>query len=93
MAKRIFLAIVLFFSFPVHTLEAKDGPTSPAVSLAVESSVSSEVVQGDDNEIRIPAKEAHDNPQKWVNIILGFILAFSAVGLAVIAIIIRKSKK
>ncbi len=92
MAKRIFLAIVLFLSFPVHTLEAKDNSVFSVTSLAMESSASSEVIEGDD-EVRVPAKEAHDNPQKWVNIILGFILAFSAVGLIAIAIIIRKSKK
>lgn len=84
MAKHIFLAFLLMFTLPVHGLEAQGETQKIEVY---------ELAEQSDDEVKVPAKDAHENPQKWVNIILTFILIFAVICLTAVAIIIRKSQR
>ncbi|MFA8438813.1 hypothetical protein [Pueribacillus sp. YX66] len=91
MAKRIFLALLLMFIFPIQQIEAKyELKVAENESINVNTTM---VVVADDIEGKVPAKEAHENSEKWVNIFLIVIFILAAVGLTAIGIVIFKSKK
>lgn len=94
MAKRIFLALLLFFIFPIQQIEAKQALQATVTNET--ASVNTTMMLAADEtetEVKVPAKEAHENPQKWVNIILVIIFVLAGAGLTAIAIVIRKSKR
>ena len=91
MAKRIFLIVIACLLFPFQSIEAKDLTTlenSSFVSQPLELSVD-EV----ENEKLVPAKDAHAQSEKGVNIILIVIFVVAAIGLTAVVVVIVKGKK
>lgn len=91
MAKRIFLIVIACLLFPFQSIEAKDSTAlvnSSFVNQPLELSVD-EV----EAENMVPAKEAHAQSEKGVNIILIIIFILAAIGLMAVAVVIVKGKK
>lgn len=100
MFMRYFLSLFLVFSVTFIVLEQQ--PAGSAERFEVQQLNGLATVSSDDNVTHseeekddelVPAKQAHEEPQKWVNIILGFILIFALVGFVVIGIIMKRSEK
>lgn len=89
MAERIFLALLLFF-IPVQAAQAALDATS---TNANEAFAAEQTVEEQDGEDLVPAKEALEKPQKWVNIILAIIFIIAAAAFIAMAIVMKKSEK
>lgn len=89
MAARIFLALLLFF-VPIQVAHASNdiSPTNPN-----DTYVSEQPVDEKDADDLVPAKEALEKPQKWVNIILVIIFIVAGAAFVAMAIVMKKSAK
>lgn len=89
MAARIFLALLLFF-IPIQTAEVAvdiGSVNTNDIHLAEQS------VNEQNDEDLVPAKEALEKPQKWVNIILVIIFIIAIAAFVAIAVVMKKSEK
>lgn len=85
MVKYIFLALSIFL-MPVKSLQMQSLESNEAI-------VTSIAIEELDEEKKIPAKEAHEKPQKSVNVILIIIFIIAAAAFTAIGIVMRKSEK
>ncbi|PWA13231.1 hypothetical protein DCC39_01940 [Pueribacillus theae] len=95
MIKRFFLALIMFLSLSMHPTEVKAESSLLQSNLATASVSDSSMDDAalENNEMKVPAKEAHENPQKWVNIILVIVFVLAIAGFITIGIIMKKSEK
>lgn len=98
MAKRFILALIFFFAFPMQQIpaDAKEANHSYAAGIHIAADVGNAIAASAieaETDRKVPAKEAHEHSEKWVNILLIVIFIIAAIGFAAIGIVMRKSKK
>lgn len=91
MAARLFLALLLIF-IPIQAAHAANANDASSAN-AIDTYVAEQSVDEQEKEDLVPAKEALEKPQKWVNIIL--VIIFSIAGAAFLAmfIVMKRSAK
>lgn len=91
MAARLFLALLLFF-IPIQAAHAANANDASSAN-AIDTYVAEQSVDEQEKEDLVPAKEALEKPQKWVNIILAIIFLIAGAAFLAMFIVMKRSAK
>lgn len=97
MLMRYFLSLLLLLSLPLmyeeQSSQAAETLDIHYISAEITTTSEDNVVNAEEESELVPAGQAHEEPQKWVNIILAFILLFALAGFIAIGILMKKSER
>lgn len=91
MAARLFLALLLIF-IPIQAAHAANANDASSAN-AIDTYVAEQSVDKQEKEDLVPAKEALEKPQKWVNIILVIIFLIAGAAFLAMFIVMKRSAK
>lgn len=91
MATRLFLALLLIF-IPIQAAHAANANDASSAN-AIDTYVAEQSVDEQEKEDLVPAKEALEKPQKWVNIILVIIFLIAGAAFLAMFIVMKRSAK
>lgn len=91
MAARLFLALLLIF-IPIQAAHAANANDASSAN-AIDTYVAEQSVDEQEKEDLVPAKEALEKPQKWVNIILVIIFLIAGAAFLAMFIVMKRSAK